>query len=52
MLPLAGGLFDQPGGYMGRMEQILEARDAKEEREREKTEGKARLDEKVKASGI
>jgi hypothetical protein len=34
------------------MEQILEARDAKEVREREQTEGKRRLEEKVKPRGV
>lgn len=43
MLPLAGGLFDQPGGYLGRMEQILEARSAKETREDAMREGRERL---------
>lgn len=30
MLPLAGGLLDQPGIYIAKMEQIIEARDEKE----------------------
>lgn len=43
MLPLAGGLFDQPGLYLKRMEIILHARQDKEEHERKLEEGKERL---------
>jgi hypothetical protein len=48
VLPLAGGLFDQPGVYLGKMEQIIEARDEKERLEREKNAGRERLDQKVR----
>lgn len=43
MLPLAGGLFDQPGVYLGKMEQIIEARDEKERFDQERAAGTQRL---------
>lgn len=43
MLPLAGGLFDQPGSYLGKMEQVIEARDEKERFDQKRTAGRQQL---------
>lgn len=43
MLPLAGGLLDQPGIYIAKMEQIIEARDEKERFDQKRTAGTQRL---------
>lgn len=46
MLPLAGGLFDQPASYVGKMEQVIEARNEKERFDRERAAGRERLKNK------
>jgi hypothetical protein len=51
-LPYYGGLFDQPGEAIFRMEAVLDARAEKERTEMEKSEAKARLEEKVKSLGV
>lgn len=48
MLPLAGGLFDQPGIYLAKMEQILEARSEKEAQDDRSQEAKDRLEKRVR----
>jgi hypothetical protein len=48
VLPRGGGLFDQLGTDLAKMEQVLLARDAKEEFEIKQQEGSARLEERTK----